>query len=199
MKRFWACLAAVLALSACTGVEHFGAYWDKGFVDPALEGSWRKLGLPGRDPDAVPGPEQWRFTPNGSSYSLQGINPVDQAADPAVIERRQADNEGRMSARTLRVGNSLLLMRREPGGQGPGTIERYAVQREVLQEYSMDNGAVLDFLEARHPAARNIRRNVGEGEYVVIDTFDDEVFQVLAEIADQPAYWILTCEYWRIP
>jgi hypothetical protein len=62
----------------------------------------------------------------------------------------------------------------------------------------MDNGAVLEFLKAKHPTARNIKRNVGEGEYVVIDTFDDEVFQVLSEIADNPAYWILTCRYQKV-
>ncbi len=203
MKRLWPCLVAILVLSSCTGVEDFGLYWDKGFIDPALEGSWKKLGLPGADPNDIPGADLWRFTRNGSSYSLYGIDPIDQTAAADVIEQQKADNDRPLSARTLRIGKHMFLMQRDPGGdpggQGDGTIERYEVQRGTLREYWMDNGAVLDFLTAKHPTAKNIKRNVGEGEYVVIDTFDDEVFRVLAEIADNPAYWFLKCQYKKVP
>jgi hypothetical protein len=199
MKRFSLCLVAVLLLSSCTPVEDFGVYWDKGFVDPALEGSWKKLGLPGENPNNIPAPDLWRFTRNGASYSLQGINPIDQTAAPDIIEDQKASNEARMSARTLRIGKHLFLIRRDPGGQGDGSIERYDVQRGTMQEYRMDNGAAVEFLQAKHPTAKNIRKNVGEGEFVVINTFDDEVFQILSEIADNPAYWFLNCRYKKVP
>ena len=199
MKRFSLCLVAVFVLSSCTPVEDFGIYWDKGFVDPALEGSWKKLGRPGeKNPNDIPGPDLWRFTRNGSSYSLQGINPIDQTAAPDVIEQQKAVNEARMTARTLRIGKHLFLIQREPGGEGMGSIERYDVQRGTLQEYWMDNGAAVEFLKAKHPTAKNIKKNVGEGEFVVIDRFDDEVFQVLSEIADNPAYWFLSRRYRKI-
>jgi hypothetical protein len=199
MKRLWPCLVAVLALSSCTSVEDFGLYWDKGFIDPALQGSWKKLVLPGQDPDEIPGPDLLRFTRNGSSYSLRGINPIDQTAEPDIIEQQKAVNDQLMSARTLRIGKHLFLMQRDPGGQGDGLIHRYDVQRGTLREYWMNNGAAVDFLEAKHPTAKNIKRNVGEGEYVVIDTFDDEVFGVLSEIADNPAYWLPSCQYKKVP
>jgi hypothetical protein len=35
----------------------------------------------------------------------------------------------------------------------------------------------------------NIGRNRGEGRYLVIKQFDDEVFQALASIPDTPSYW----------
>jgi hypothetical protein len=136
---------------------------------------------------------------NGSSYSLQGINPIDQTAEPDISERQKADNEERMSARTLGVGKHMFLRQRDPGGQGKSAIERYDVQRGTLQEYWMNNGAAVEFLKAKHPTAKNIKRNVGVGEYVVIDTFDDEVFRVLSEIADNPAYWFLNCRYQKVP
>jgi hypothetical protein len=198
MKQFCLCLVAVFGLSSCTSVQDFGLYWDKGFLDPALEGSWKKLGRPGEDPNHIPAPDPWRFTRDGSSYSLQGINPVDETAKPDVIEQQKADNEGRMSARTLRIGKHLFLMQRDPGGQGMSSIERYDVERGVLQEYWISNGVAVEFLKAKHPTAKNIKRNVGEGEYVVIETFDDEVFQVLSEIADNPAYWFLNCQYKKV-
>jgi hypothetical protein len=199
MKRLWPCLVAILALSSCTGVEDFGLYWDKGFVDPALEGSWKKLGLPGEDPNGIPGPDVWRFTRNGPSYLLQGINPIDQTAEASVIEQQKADNDRPMSARTLRIGKHLFLIQRDPGDKGEGSIERYEVQRGTLREYWMNNGAALEFIKAKHPTAKNIKKNIGEGEYVVIDTFDDEVFRVLAEIADNPEYWFLNCQYKKVP
>jgi len=198
MKRFWQCLVAVLALSSCTSVEDFGIYWDKGFIDPALEGTWKKLGLPGQDSNSIPGPDLWRFTRDGSRYSLEGINPTDRTAEPGVIEQQKADNQRRMSGRTLRIGKHLFLMQRNPDGQGEGAIERYDVRRGTLQEYYINNGAAVEFLKAKHPTAKNIKRNVGEGEYVVIDMFDDEVFQVLSEIADNPAYWLLSCRYKKV-
>jgi hypothetical protein len=193
MKPFCLCLVAVLGLSSCTEVKDFGLYWDKGFIDPALEGSWKKLGQPGKNRDSVPGPDLWRFTRNGSSHSLQSINPVDETARPDVVERQKADNEERVSVRTLRIGKHLFLMQRGPAGQGVSGIVRYDVQRGTLQEYWTDNGAVVEFLMAKHPTAKNIKKAVGPGVSVVIDTFDDEVFRVLSEIADNPAYWTLNC------
>jgi len=68
-----------------------------------------------------------RFTRNGSSYSAQEINPIDQTAEPDVIEEQKAVNAQVMSARTLRIGKHLFLMQRDPGGQGKGTIQRYDV------------------------------------------------------------------------
>ncbi len=62
----------------------------------------------------------------------------------------------------------------------------------------MENGIAVDFLQSKHPTAKNIRKNIAEGTYVEIGTFDDEVFQVLSEIADNPAYWILISRYKKV-
>jgi hypothetical protein len=198
MKRFCTCLAAVVVLSSCTPVEDFGSYWGKGIVDPALEGSWKKIGLPGQEMDSIPGPDLWRFTRDDSSYLQYGINPIDPAAAPGDIEQQKADNAQALSSRTLRIGKHRFLMQREPGGKGTGYLVRYDVKGDTLEEYWIDNGLGVDFLLAKHPTAKNIHKNVAEGEYVVIDTFDDEVFRVLSEIADNPAYWILNCRYKKV-
>ena len=57
----------------------------------------------------------------------------------------------------------------------------------------------MDFLKAKHPTATNIKQNLGEGYYVVIETFDDEVFQVLSEMVVNPTFWVLNCEYKKVP
>ena len=62
----------------------------------------------------------------------------------------------------------------------------------------MDNGAAVDFVESKHPTAKDIHKNKAEGRYVAIDTFDDEVFQIPSEISDDAAYWYLVCQYKKI-
>ena len=39
MKKLCLCVAATLAMVSCIPVDDFGTYWDKGVVDPALEGT----------------------------------------------------------------------------------------------------------------------------------------------------------------
>ena len=69
----------------------------------------------------------------------------------------------------------------------------------LLLEYQIDNGAAVDLLEAKHPTARNIHKNRSEGRYVVIDTLDDEAFQIFSEMSDDTAYWELECQYRKVP
>ena len=104
-----------------------------------------------------------------------------------------------MSARSLRIGKHLLLMMRDLSAQGPGMIHRYEIEGTTLRHYWIENGAAVDFLKAKHPTAKNIKQNTGEGTYVVIETFDDEVFQVLSEMVVNPRFWFLNCEYKKVP
>jgi hypothetical protein len=70
----------------------------------------------------------------------------------------------------------------------------------VVLEYTIDNGTAIDLLEAKYPTARNIHKNKSEGSYVVIDTFDDEVFRILSEMSASAAtHWELECRYQRVP
>ena len=198
MKRFIACLAVVVIQTACLDVENFGVYWDKGFVDPALEGSWKKIGLRGQKINDTPGPDIWRFTKDGTSYSLQGINPIDPSSPADKIAQAQADNDTRVPVRSLRVGDYLLLMQFAPDPSGQGWMERYEVKGDTLREYWIENSTAVDYVLDRRPTPRNITKNTGEGRRLVIHTFDDEVFQVLGELGNKSRYWRLTCEYKKI-
>jgi hypothetical protein len=198
MKKHGLPLVVVLLLASCTPVADFGAYWDTGFVDPAIEGTWKKIGIPGEALNSIPGADQLLFVKDGQSYSFQAINPLD---DPALsaenVAQRRKDNDARSPVRTLKIGSHLFFMMRNPVGT-QGTMERYEIKGDLLLEYHVNNEAALDFLEAKHPTARNIAKNFGEGRYVVIKTFDDEVFRILSEIADDPDYWYLSCQYRKV-
>jgi hypothetical protein len=200
MKRQILPVVAFLVLTSCTPVDDFGAYWDKGFVDPALEGRWQKIGIPGEPIDSIPGSDQLLFVKNGQSYFWQGINPILSTLTADQAEQRKKDNDARLDVRTLKIGNSVFIMSRGPAGTPMGILERYEIQGDLLLEYTIDNGAGVDLLEAKHPTARNIHKNKSEGSYVVIDTFDDEVFRILSEMsADAATYWYLECRYQKVP
>jgi hypothetical protein len=57
-------------------VDDFGAYWDKGFVDPALTGTWQNAGSPVADPGATAAPAVWMFTPMDTSYAARAMKPA---------------------------------------------------------------------------------------------------------------------------
>jgi hypothetical protein len=180
MKRLCLCVAATLAMVSCIPVDDFGTYWDKGVVDPAIEGIWKNISGPGSSPEAG----ELRFTRTGSFYSMNVVG-VDPPINPEVWG----------NARTLRVGKRRLLMQRNRQAPFDGILTSYEIRGRTLSEYWFHGAAATEFLRTRHPGAKNIHTNNGEGEFVVIGTFDDEVFRILSEIADDPTYWILVARY----
>jgi hypothetical protein len=161
-------------------VDDFGAYWDKGVVDPALEGSWKRIDAPGEAPNTEVCGEGWNFRRTGSAYSMYTFNEPSNAAS---------------TSRTLRVGSRRLLMNRNRAPEPDGLITGYEIRNRTLSQYWFDNVAVVEFLEAKHPGAANIGKAPGEGQFVLIKRLDDEVFRILSEIARSPDYWILICQY----
>ena len=179
MKKLCLCVAATLAMVSCIPVGDFGTYWNKGVVDPALEGTWRKVRRPGQAPEeSNVGPDELRFMRTGSSYSMY----VD------------GDAQAR-SVRTLRVGKRRLLMDRSRERRDDNYLWGYEVHGRTLSEYWCLSDAVVEFLRTRHPDAKNIHQGGDMSQLVKIGTFDDEVFRILSEFADKPAYWILMRRY----
>jgi len=194
MKRLCVCVAATLAMVSCIPVDDFGTYWDKGIVDPALEGTWKNIGLPGSTPQERLGARELRFTRTGSFYSVNMVG-IDPSMAPEVLERVRRRNARAGIARTLRLGKRRLLMERSREAPYDGILTSYEIRGRTLSEYWFLGVEAVEFLETKHPGAKNIHKNDGEGEFVVIDTFDDEVFRILSEIADDSMYWVLTARY----
>ena len=194
VKRLWPSLIAACALWSCTSVGDFGAYWDKGTLDPALEGTWHKVpqatqdGSSGRLSFAT-----WRFTRNGSSYTAHASDAIGGASADG-----DSDKVRDLAARTLRIGTGRFLMLRNPVGDATGLFVRYDIrydtQGTTLREYWLESDAALEYLDARSPRATSIA-NADMGRQVVIKTFDDEAFRVLTEMVGHPPYWRLNAEY----
>jgi hypothetical protein len=201
MKRRAWLVIALLGLTSCTEVQHFGAYWDKGVVDPAVAGRWNKLAEPGYSLSSTPGVDTLLFVKDGSSYSLQLINRIDATWPADVAAQARADSDKRYTVRTLAIGHQTIFMVRFPPApnQPEGIIGRYEVKGGVLRAYNVNRVAAFDWLQAKHPTARNIAANTGQGAALSIDTFDDEVFRLLSEMADDPKYWDLVGRYRKAP
>jgi hypothetical protein len=203
MARHGCLIVIVLQLMSCTSVEDVGVYWDKGVIDPVLEGSWKKIGLPGieqygLDIDDIPGADQLVFIKDGTSYAMRMVNPIEPDLPDHVAAQRKKDNATSRPVRTLRIGHGTFMMVIASESSRTGMLQRYEIKGDVLEEHNIDNGAAVDFLEAKYPNAGNIGRNRGEGRYVVIRTFDDEVLRILSEMAGVPSYWSLACQFRRM-
>jgi hypothetical protein len=194
MKKLCLCVAATLAMVSCIPVDDFGTYWDKGVVDPALEGTWKNIGVPGSTPQERLGARELRFTRTGSFYTMNMVG-IDPSMAPEVLERVRMRNARAGIARTLRLGKRRLLMERNREAPSDGVLTSYEIRGRTLSEYWFLGVEAVEFLETRHPGARNIHKNDGEGDFVVIGTFDDEVFRILSEVADSPTYWTLMGRY----
>ena len=197
IARIFVPLVALLILAACTEVADFGAYWDRGTLDPALAGRWKKIGLPGEPINSIPGPDLVVFTKSGTSYSLQVTNPVDDPAlNPDARAQRVRDNNVRFEAKTLRIGGRNFLMVRVGDGSGRGAIERYEIKGNVLEEWWLLPAAAKEWLEAKHPNVQGIKPFLGS--FVTIEKLDDEVVGILAETLNDRSLWILSCQYRKL-
>ena len=187
-------VVALAILAACTEVMDFGTYWNRGTVDPALAGRWKKIALPGEPiDDSIPASDLVVFTKSGTFYSLQMINPVDPSLDPEARAERVKYNNERDEAKTLRIRNRNLLMVRDDSGSG--AIVRYEIKGNLLEEWILDPVAADEWLEAKHPKVAGIDRNSDMGSFVTIKKLDDEVFGILTEALNDQSLWILICRY----
>jgi hypothetical protein len=199
LARIFAPLIAVLTLAGCTEVNDFGVYWDRGTLDRAMAGRWKKIGLPGQPIDTSLGPALMVFTRSGTSYSVQTIDPVDDPVlDADARAERVKENDVPLEARTLRLGGRNFLMVREGDGSGQGAIERYEIKGNVLEEWWLYPEAAEEWLEAKHPNVQGITRYTEMGRFVTIETLDDEVAGILAEALKDPSLWILVNQYRKI-
>ena len=164
-------LAVVLSQTACIKVEDFGTYWDKAGTDPALAGTWRQVSA---------FPEQTR----AHGYGIG--NTIELSVKADAYEMVVHDGEGKRPdasfypVKTLDVGPYHFLLT----GRTMGIMDRYSISERTLLICMQFGPGMIEFLRARYPDARSVHKNKSEGEYLVVDTFDDEAFTILSNIPD---------------
>ena len=183
----------MLALCSCIPVSDFGAFWDKGTVDPALVGKWDEI--PGKD---APPPEAGKE--NKSSIEITSDNGAYKIDSLDEEERKKADYAP-MAARTLTAGSYAFLMVKE-GTDKDGDMIRYKIEGDVFREYTLNDGQMAALLKQKYPGAKNIGKPECKEEKCLFDglrieVLDDEVYKILSEIPDTPEFWTAEDKYRR--
>jgi hypothetical protein len=181
---------AVLTMQACISVQDFGDSWAKAAVDPALDGRWKKIGLPKVAIQSVPGPAMMIFTKAGEAYDLtDGLG--------------KRPNEPDFSVKTLYAGTGRLLMLRgnAPAQEGrvptlQGMLIRYELQDDLYREFWPKRERLEALMDSRYPETSSLEMNHGG---LIVKRFDEDAHRLLSEIAGDASYWTLMCEYRKQP
>jgi hypothetical protein len=178
-------VATLLCFAACINVDDFGPYWNRASIDRRLVGDWK----------LVPAtPEQTR----ARGYGIGDVMRVAIKGD--AYELTSFDDTGKQRdapfypSKTLVVGPYRFLA----SGPIKGLMEPYRLEGRRLIFCQQFGPSMVDFIEAHYPNAVNIGKNRGEGSYVTIKQFDDEVFQAVASIPDTPSYWVCDRKFERV-
>ena len=179
MKRKVVLALLLLTLEACLPVEDLGGYWSKAGRDPELAGSWRVVGGDSGNQGLVR-----KFVNAGESYEVSNVSTQGQ---PVNVEPRP------LAIRTIQLGRYKLLVCSvgvHPNGKREGVIVGYKLDGDSLEIYMMLGPSWLEFAQRRHPNAANLKKNVGEGEYLRVLTFDAQVAQMISEVPDTDEFWV---------
>jgi FAD/FMN-containing dehydrogenase len=192
--RFVPALAALLLLAGCIPVEDLGEQWDRGIIDPDLEGGWRT----GED-------EFLSFQREADHYLVLQVSAWGAELGP----------EEALPARTLALGEHKFLMLRvedKEAGESYAGLVRYVVADDVLTVYQCEEEPLAEAIKegrvkGRLPEAPVPEEEQAEAEeepevmdwgMATISILDDQAIAFLTELANDPESWAEEQRYHRV-
>jgi hypothetical protein len=166
-------ILAVLMLASCIDVDDFGPMWDRTSLDPALQGEWLRIPVPGDDLALFPAEENIRFVLKDGAYELQN----DVHGEP--------DEKPDYPVKTLAAGSYKFLA----FGPKQGSIIKYTIAGNIMTVYRLDFFRAWAFIQKNYPDVKNIVREDSEEAPVKIKYFDEDVLKALAALPDEETYW----------
>jgi hypothetical protein len=161
-------LLGVLLLASCIDVGDFGAYWDKGSIDPNLTGEWVAVPDAQRAGDNV----EFRITDDNGVYK--------------IVENDNG-KENTYQARTLEVGSYSFLMVLD-GEQR--RFVRYQETDDGVTLYVLKDEPAWAFIKQRVPSPKIFSLEHGMlGPILKIKMLNDDVVKLLGAIPDNDEYW----------
>jgi hypothetical protein len=177
MKKLLACLA-LLIVTACIPVEDFGEYWDKGTVDKAVFGTWKRTTRKGSGDN-----ELVMIVNHKGTYRIDSLDPKD---------RKQKDYQP-LFAKTLKAGSYTFFMTTQgAGAKSERNLVRYQVKNGRLKEYDLERKAMEKWVHRKYLWVKNLDVSCPNKclvESVKIKVLDKEVFDILAEIPNTTEFW----------
>jgi hypothetical protein len=168
-----------LPLAACIPVEDLGDYWAKAQKDPQLVGSWKVVEGPAENVGTIR-----RFIDSGDGFTQSVFDsqgkPIDTHPPKGCLFK------------TLKIGPYTFLFfgSSEPSAAGKreGTLDRYRIQGDTAEFIENLGPNWVEYVKTNYQNAANMKKNIGEGDYVRIIKFDDEVAKIISSVPDTEYY-----------
>jgi len=200
------CLAALFAIKGCIPVEDFGGYWEKGIVDPALEGHWKQLEEEFRS-------EQYylSFVKSGDHYVCEfGVAFFMPQDMPQVgiraktlttgkhrflmydLQQYYEDMKAAMTKAASKMGEdvdemTLQQMMQIPKTAAKGALHRYSLEEGTLSIYMLDEVILAEQIKSGNVKGRLPTQ--GAMMETALSKLDNETIKFLTGLADEKKYW----------
>lgn len=195
----------------CIPIEELGEYWEKGTVDPILEGHWRKMGSKFQNED-----NYLTFRKTDDYYEVQAINAeipmpleieVTQKCKTLSIESykflmfnveeyyKEVNQKTREAAEKManEMGekfdeSQLEGISLEQNVPFKGALQRYSIENNILTFYMVDESLLYEAITTEQVAGKLPDPNTMMTP-AVISKLDGETLKFLARISDDDKYW----------
>ena len=173
-------IAAVLLLTSCFGVSDINGYWEKAYVDTALQGNWQYV-----DEKPYDKAKKWRFTldKDDNLYKVDGF-----MADTGLANNRPVD------MRTLKIGKYTYALAKVDKQEW--ILMRYDVKGKNAHEILPNNEALIAWIKEHNPGLKSVEITEESPQDIKITKLDDEAFQLLSALPDGDEYWN---SFWGCP
>ena len=170
MKKylFWVTLMT-LVLSGCIVVDDFKQYWNKGTVDPKLEGQWQDQGS--KEPSVI-------FVRQEENYAL-------------VVPNETTPSE---LIRTLSIGKYTFMMIKTSKEDKGGDLIRYSVEGNALKFYTPNEKKKTEFQRFY-----KLNAVVFDEETIRFKEINAQIISMLQAVSGKPDYWELSGTYTKVP
>jgi len=217
------CAAAttILLFSAigCIPIDDLAGYWDKGVIDPGLEGHWKQLGMQFRSEDSyisfVKSGDYYLQESNTALFIPDGVPKVgirtrtlllgkhkfliyDVAQYYRDLSKASLEAAAKMALESEETIDPNELKKHTPDIEAPfkGALQRYEVKGDTLIFYSLNNRVLSEAIEAG--SVKGVIPKEEERMLPKISKLDNDSVQFLLRIASDPNSWTQQTRYKRI-
>ncbi|MBW8041752.1 MAG: carboxypeptidase regulatory-like domain-containing protein [Planctomycetes bacterium] len=208
-------LGVLFAVKGCIPVEDFGEYWEKGIIDPALEGHWKQLDVEFRSEQ-----NYLSFVKSGDHYVCEvsaaffmpqdmpqvGIRAKTLTAGKYKflmfdLQQYYEDMKTAMSKAASEMGEdvdelTLQQMLQMPKTTVKGVLQRYSLEEGTLSIYMLDEAVLAEQIKSGNVKGRLPAQ--GAMMEAALSKLDGESIQFLARLADEPKYWKQVVRYGQV-
>jgi hypothetical protein len=205
--------------AGCIPVDDLGGYWDKGVIDPALEGHWKQLGMKFRSEDNyvsfVKSGEHYLQESNTALFIPEGVPKVgirtrtlllgkhkfliyDVAQYYRDLSKASLEAAAKMALESEETIDPNELQKHAPDIEAPckGALQKYEVKGDTLIFYSLNNRILSEAIEAG--SVKGVIPKEEERMLPKISKLDNDSIQFLIRIANDPNSWTQQTRYKRI-